>query len=681
MDTKHLNESGWKTICAKFKLKDNGLTRALWTYEKLDEDKYDERLKAIVQVAGFAGSLRRSKDVAEEPDAAKYLANVANEAEFMRRKIASDKAVAQEKEKQELLEREETEREDEEEANPNAEKDYKKFSKTFLEGLNKVISGGGKEFQWVSGKKDSTRHMPVSGILVAPMVNAEHKKLITRVTGSQHFATGTCLLEEGKLTFVVDEFDPSKFVTEIRRSIQYFTGKKFAVRARGSEDTTAAEEDPNEDLDGPEDQNEEQDSDDPPKFVPGVLDEPPVGTGKPKPGKPRKGASPATEEHEAEAEAQEASSKTSEEKESATGATRPFEISAPVGQGGRNNPEDVEAVQVQLNLKAKAGLVVDGKCGPKTIAAIKAYQKTLGMSSPDGLIEPGKSTAAGLSGKPVSFPAQQATGPGGGGKGGGAAGSKKPGAAGGATGGASAGSVFGVAIGVVTGAIGQIVAEAVKEAQEAEARKNALEKMIKDLLKKMKEAGTPQSGEGKRIWDELQKAYKENQDHIKKLEKAAKDLADRKTKEAAEALKHLAEQAVPILNIVERTVESGIDWIVRTVPAMGVKAQELAKEVTKEISDRKKAADEAYHDIINKMKKAAEDELGPEGKAMKEELEKAYKENQEHIKKVAEAAKELAARKTEEAADALKKAAEMTSPGFVVVENLVQKATDWWNSD
>jgi len=66
---------------------------------------------------------------------------------------------------------------------------------------------------------------------------------------------------------------------------------------------------------------------------------------------------------------------------------------------------------------------------------------------------------------------------------------------------------------------------------------------------------------------------------------------------------------------------------------------------------------------------------------MKEELEKAYKENQEHIKKVAEAAKELAARKTEEAADALKKAAEMTSPGFVVVENLVQKATDWWNSD
>src|SRR6185369_11588942 len=102
----------------------------------------------------------------------------------------------------------------------------------------------------------------------------------------------------------------------------------------------------------------------------------------------------ATEEHEAEAEAEEGSSKSPEKKEPTPDATRPFEISAAVGQGGRNNPEDVEAVQVQLNLKAKAGLVVDGKCGPKTITAIKAYQKTLGMGNPDGLIEPGKTTAA-----------------------------------------------------------------------------------------------------------------------------------------------------------------------------------------------------------------------------------------------------------------------------------------------
>src|SRR6266699_2354330 len=169
MDPKFLTESGWKAISTKFKVKDNGLLRALWTYEKLSDDKFDERLKAIVQVAALAGSLRRAKEVAALPEVAKYLANVANEAEFQRREIMSAKTV----------------------------------------------------------------------------------------TGSQHFAIGTCLLEEGKLTFVTDDFDPSKFVTEMRRSIQYFTGKKFAVRARGTDDGTAAEEDPDEDKDGPEDQDEE----------------------------------------------------------------------------------------------------------------------------------------------------------------------------------------------------------------------------------------------------------------------------------------------------------------------------------------------------------------------------------------------------------------------------------------
>jgi len=61
-------------------------------------------------------------------------------------------------------------------------------------------------------------------------------------------------------------------------------------------------------------------------------------------------------------------------------------------------------------------------------------------------------------------------------------------------------------------------------------------------------------------------------------------------------------------------------------------------------------------------------------------LEKAYKENQEHIKKVAEAAKELLKRETQQAAEALRKAAEKTVPGFQTVEDMAQKARDWWNS-
>src|SRR5256885_14449935 len=67
-----------------------------------------------------------------------------------------------------------------------------------------------------------------------------------------------------------------------------------------------------------------------------------------------------------------------------------FSISASVGQGGKNKPQDVQAVQGALNGKMKAGLAVDGKAGPKTIAAIKSFQQTLGKLKPDGLIEVGR---------------------------------------------------------------------------------------------------------------------------------------------------------------------------------------------------------------------------------------------------------------------------------------------------
>jgi len=81
--------------------------------------------------------------------------------------------------------------------------------------------------------------------------------------------------------------------------------------------------------------------------------------------------------------------------------TRPFEISASVGARGKNKPDDVKAVQTALNLRAKAGLVVDDKCGPKTIGAILKFQKTAGLHKPDGLVEVGKTTAHALAGKPA----------------------------------------------------------------------------------------------------------------------------------------------------------------------------------------------------------------------------------------------------------------------------------------
>jgi hypothetical protein len=64
-----------------------------------------------------------------------------------------------------------------------------------------------------------------------------------------------------------------------------------------------------------------------------------------------------------------------------------------VGAGGKNNPDDVKAVQSALNIAA------DGNCSPATIEAIKGFQKSLGHKKPDGRIDVGGPTARALAGR------------------------------------------------------------------------------------------------------------------------------------------------------------------------------------------------------------------------------------------------------------------------------------------
>lgn len=64
-------------------------------------------------------------------------------------------------------------------------------------------------------------------------------------------------------------------------------------------------------------------------------------------------------------------------------------ISASVGQGGKNEKEDVRTVQILLNAQG-ASIGTDGLIGPKTIRAIIDFQRSkVGLSSPDGRIDPG----------------------------------------------------------------------------------------------------------------------------------------------------------------------------------------------------------------------------------------------------------------------------------------------------
>lgn len=73
-------------------------------------------------------------------------------------------------------------------------------------------------------------------------------------------------------------------------------------------------------------------------------------------------------------------------------------ISASVGRGGVNRSTDVTTVQHLLNVKTKAGLKEDGSCGPKTISAILAFQKTF-LPNPDGKIDVGGSSWRHLTGQ------------------------------------------------------------------------------------------------------------------------------------------------------------------------------------------------------------------------------------------------------------------------------------------
>jgi peptidoglycan hydrolase-like protein with peptidoglycan-binding domain len=92
------------------------------------------------------------------------------------------------------------------------------------------------------------------------------------------------------------------------------------------------------------------------------------------------------------------------------------DIKASVGSGGVNQLADVRAVQQLLNtfilaqrLPGRAMLSVDGKIGPNTIGAIRDFQRIfVGMSSPDGRVDPGGQTLEKLNGS-VAQPAVSST--------------------------------------------------------------------------------------------------------------------------------------------------------------------------------------------------------------------------------------------------------------------------------
>jgi vacuolar-type H+-ATPase subunit H len=272
-----------------------------------------------------------------------------------------------------------------------------------------------------------------------------------------------------------------------------------------------------------------------------------------------------------------------------------------------------------------------------------------------------------LRGQKVEAPSGPSSGGAGGGKSGGEAAA------------VNAGSVFGVTLGSIAAAG---VAGAVKAAKLAEASRDETEKLAQQIINKLKEASAQVGGdEGKAIQKELEDAYKESAEHVRKIEAAAKDLAKRKTDDAVKTLQKRAEESVPGFKSMEQLVGQGTKWLEEKAPGFVQDAKDRAKQITTEMANRKQEVDKWYKDATDKLKKTAEDEWDDDGKKIKDELEKAYKQSTQQIKKVVEDSRKTVEKATDSAVDTLKKTAEMTSPVFNAVENLAKKALDWWESD
>jgi len=76
------------------------------------------------------------------------------------------------------------------------------------------------------------------------------------------------------------------------------------------------------------------------------------------------------------------------------------DLQGSVGQGGKNNPDDVKVVQTLLREEFDYKVDISGTCDNKTITAISNFQATkLGVSKPDGRVDPGGRSWKGLNGE------------------------------------------------------------------------------------------------------------------------------------------------------------------------------------------------------------------------------------------------------------------------------------------
>jgi peptidoglycan hydrolase-like protein with peptidoglycan-binding domain len=371
MDAKLLTESGLKAILSKHKIKDNGLQKALAAYDKLQDDAHDECLDQLAQIGKLATALKKAKEAAANKAVVDYLEDLLDARDHEEKDVSKDKEAAAKtdaaKDKAKKGEKDEDkgdkDKDEDEDEDGEDEKEEGEYGERLLTAFNKCKSMGGEPLAFIICDA-----RPYPAVMLAKRISSKHRKELTEMAaGSKKFHRGTCRFADGKYVLTTDQPMPG-LVRRVQQSVKNYTGKKFKF-VHGDE--TAGDEEGETPETGQGETEPASPQADPNA---GSASQPQGSTasaaGPPKPGdKPQENVK------------------------------KPFTIGGAVGRGGKNAKEDVEAVQTALNSLAHAGLKVDGICGPKTIAAIMAFQKTLGQLNPDGNVTPGRGTARGLAGQ------------------------------------------------------------------------------------------------------------------------------------------------------------------------------------------------------------------------------------------------------------------------------------------
>lgn len=237
---KALTEAGWKSIVQKLKVKDNGLQRALATYEKLAEDKFTERLKAIGSVTQLATNLQKDKAVAAIKDADKYLDEVLSAAKGVPAEIKAAQAEAAKAAatvaKQEAQAAKQAAEEDEEDETPGMDS-YAKVKKALqsLKAAKKpyyFLVCDVKPYALLISKKDIRK-------------SAEAKKELAKLAGGSTRAPkpGECRFDNGKHVFEMEK-PPSGLARILQKWVKDSTGLgiKVQVGAETAEDEAGQED-------------------------------------------------------------------------------------------------------------------------------------------------------------------------------------------------------------------------------------------------------------------------------------------------------------------------------------------------------------------------------------------------------------------------------------------------------